>query len=336
MLISALFAPGAGRSERFLELGQTLLRRSGGHSLVACPGNLGGDYLPGARLLEPLAQAANYVESIRVATLALMDEHPDILVCVGGDGLASYVADTVRGSMGEGGKLSDCALLGVAAGTINVGPIVTLGPEGLEDLDLSRLVIAPVGAVEARVDGRHLAWGFNDIVIGTTFLGTVDGELACLSAEAMVLHGMKVVEEPQDEMTTEAFRVLKDGVVMEGGLRRPAQIVASPLARREFYARAVTGVLCEAGWKDDLAALALLDSVLVKTGALSSGEHGFARVDHLLFSPGEAMAVEGLSPKAYLMADGNPHELGGGRLELFRVARVVNVARVGSCPTGRA
>ena len=165
--------------------------------------------------------------TIRQAARGLAREGPDLFVCVGGDGLASYVADAL---LGDSHAALSLPLLGVAAGTANVGPIVSLGLEELRDLDPSALSLSKVGAVEARVGGRHLAYGFNDVVIGTTFLGRVEGEVRSLSAEAMARREEKLPEEPHAGIASRRFLVEKDGRPLKGAMARPAQIIAAPAA----------------------------------------------------------------------------------------------------------
>ena len=114
-----------------------------------------------------------YVEELRASVAAFAAWGADLLVCVGGDGLASYAADAMLAS----GKRM--AMLGIAAGTINVGPIVSAGIDEFEKWGASPdaapdvLAIEPTASVEDLVDGRHGAYGINDVVIGDTYLVSV-------------------------------------------------------------------------------------------------------------------------------------------------------------------
>jgi len=321
MRIAVLFAPGAGSARGFRELGRALSERLAGHEIAACPGAFGTDYLAQAASC-PFASSPSYVESIRAAVAALTAAPPELFVCVGGDGLASYAADALIGI-----GAAAVPLLGVAGGTANVGPIVTVGPGELGRLRVEALRLARVGAVDVAIGGRHVGYAFNDAVIGTTFLGTVEGRSASLSARAMAERGDQAVEEPDPRVAGEGFVVEKNGSRVPGGLPRPAQIVVSPLGEREFYGRAVTGALCESAHSENRAAVALLDSVLVKPSGADRGLLDFARVDHLLFGPGDVIRLRGLAEQAEVIVDGNPFLRGGADVEFAYRPDLVTVAR---------
>jgi len=320
MKTAVLFAPGAGGAENFGKAGEAILRRFLPAAMKTCAGALGGDYLPGAALCEFQA-ASGYVETIRSAVASLARGAPELFVCVGGDGLASYVADAL---CGEGLHIP---LLGIAEGTANAGPIVSMTAEELGGLDLDSLALERVGAVEALQDGLHLAYGFNDMVIASTFLGTVGGKVESLSVEAMAGRGIKVVEAPDPHMSTAGFWIAKNGHRLEKGMAHPAQLVVSPLRQGEFYGRAVAGVLCQAAYSPRLAGLALLESVLVRPSEVEEGVGDFARVDHLLFGPRDRLMVHGLSSGAGLVSDGNPFLLRNSDLEFRYRPELVAVAR---------
>ncbi|MCE1196592.1 hypothetical protein LWX53_08870 [bacterium] len=267
--------------------------------------------------------ALGYVEELRASVAALAAWGADLLVCVGGDGLASYAADAMLAS----GKRM--AMLGVAAGTINAGPIVSVGIENVEGRKLGDFETAPVAAVEVLVDGAHLAYGFNDVVIGDTCLGTVGGRAASLSATALLERGEKVETAPSPDIASADFCVLKNGKRLLSRLGRPAQIVASPLGRREFFARAVAGVLCDAPYMEGPAALALFDSVIVRAGPPERGIGDFSAAETLLFEPGDLVELRGLAAAGQLIIDGNPYARAGGTVGLKSVPGLVDVIQAG-------
>jgi hypothetical protein len=267
---------------------------------------------------------ASYVASIRGATACLASRAPDLFICVGGDGLASYVADALVGI-----GAASVPMLGVAAGTANVGPIVTVGPAELARLRVDELRFVRIGAIDVAIGGRHVGYGFNDVVIGTTFLGTVDGRGVSLSARAMATRGERALEEPDPRIAGEGFGVEKNGMKVPGGIARPAQIIASPLGEREFYGRAVTGALCESAHSANKAAVALLDSIVVKLSGVDHGLADFARVDHLLFGLGDRVLLRGLSERAEVVVDGNPFLRGEEVVEFAYRPDLAVAARMG-------
>ena len=297
------------------QMGWTLLAAAGaGGKEGASDGNAAAAPEPAAR---------GYVEDLRASVAALAAWGADLLVCVGGDGLASYAADAMLAS---GRRM---AMLGVAAGTINVGPIVSVGIEALSGRTLGGFGTEPAAAVEVLVDGAHVAYGFNDVVIGDTYLGTLGDRAASLSAAALLERGQKVEAAPSGDIAAADFCVRKNGKRLEPRLRKPAQIVASPLGRREFFARAVAGVLCDAPYMEGPAALALFDSVIVRAGPPERGIGDFSSAEQLLFEPGDLVEIGGLAAAGQLIIDGNPYARPGATVGLKSVPGLVDVAKAG-------
>ena len=165
----------------------------------------------------------------------------DLLVCVGGDGLASYAADAMLAS---GRRM---VMMGIAAGTINAGPIVSIGGEALDSGVLDDLRTESVAAVEVLVDGRHVAYGFNDVVIGDTCLGTMGDRVESLSATAILERGENSRPLPRAISRRRVFAYSLNGAARDAsgasGTRRRA------LGPR-ICARAVAGVLCNAPYME--------------------------------------------------------------------------------------
>jgi len=265
-------------------------------------------------------QATDYVRNLYTSVASLLEWGSEILICIGGDGLCSYVLDAMIAREREGpahsqsARSTRVALLGIASGTINVGPVIAFEPEDIPRLDVEALVTSSrksIDAVEVCVDGRHLAFGLNDVVIGNSFLGTLGGEVVNISARELLHSGKKLKIEPSADIVGENFRLRKNGAPIVVSTGSPAQIIVSPLRRREFFGRAIAGVLCNAAFMEGAAALGLFDTVIVRAAAPLRGFVDTARSEHLLFGPGDQIEIEGLSPDADLIVDGNPYERGG-------------------------
>jgi hypothetical protein len=327
MIVAVLFSPGAGGRNAFPRVGEILDSALAGCRILTCPGDLGSSFLPGAMAID-LDSGLPYVALMREAAGRLARGKPDLFVCVGGDGLASYVADALIAQRAMDPSAKDIPILGVGAGTANVGPIVSIPANNLERLDLHALSKVRVGAVEAKVGGKHLAYGFNDIVLGNTFLGTVGGVAQCLSAFAMASAGRHEPAQPEPTVAGAGFRVEKNGKAVAGASLRPAQIIASPLFAGEFHGRAVAGVLCEAAYTPGLAALSLLGSALVRPDSAEECYANFLRVDQLLFKPGDHITLDGLAETAEVVADGNPFLRHGLPVVLEYVPDLITVAKV--------
>lgn len=333
MKVGILFGPASGNGAA--ARAQALLsRRLAGRDVAVVEGLFGGGIFGETRansswtLLEP-GIPADYVGGLGAAVAAIASWGADLLICVGGDGLASYAADAMLAGP------CPMAMLGVAAGTINVGPIVTMGMEELSSFDLEKLSVGQVGAVEALMGDIHLAYGFNDIVIGDTFLGTLDGNSVSLSARAMLEEGLKRKKLPSSDIAGPSFSVRKNGAAIQPQLRRPAQIIVSPLGAREFYARAVAGILCNASYMKGAAALALFDSVMVKAEGPERGISDFSLSEQLLFEPGDWVELSGFGPEGHIIVDGNPFLRTKDAVQFRMVPDLVAVARMGNAGEGR-
>jgi len=117
---------------------------------------------------------------IERAVKAMLAEKVDTLIGVGGDGTLCAIANAVVAS---GAK---ARLLGIGAGSSNVGPLVTIRGKDLEGLDLSRLADHLVHGINVRVNGEPMGIAFNDVTFSNIFFGMRDGVRVDLDARAML------------------------------------------------------------------------------------------------------------------------------------------------------
>jgi len=320
-------ASGKGTAPETIALLASQLRAC---KVAVCGGMFGCDELPPGwsrltarpQLTQSLSggplQATDYVKNLYASVANLLEWGSEILVCIGGDGLCSYVLDAMIAREREGqapsARGNRVPLLGIASGTINVGPVIAFGPDDIPRLDIEALFTSSrksIDAVEVCVDGRHLAFGLNDVVVGNSFLGTLGGEVVNISARELLHSGRKLQIEPSAHIVGENFRLRKNGEPIAVSMESPAQIIVSPLRRREFFGRAIAGVLCNAAFMEGAAALGLFDTVVVRAAAPFRGFIDTARAEHLLFGPGDYIELEGFGPDADLIVDGNPYEREG-------------------------
>lgn len=293
-----------------------------GCTVAVCEGRFEAPIGGAQRLSVP--RSRGYVEELSAATRALCNWKPELLVCIGGDGLASYVADAMLASG------ADIPMTGIAAGTANVGPIIGVQASALCDCAKAAtgdFMLARAGAVEARSGGRHLGYGFNDVIIAESFLGTLDGKMVNLSAAAMLADGKKLAAVPAADIVTEDFSVRVDGQRCALPEFLPKQIVASMLRNGELSGRAMAGVLCSASYAGGLAALALLDTIVVKTGDPDRGFGNFAHSAHMVFGRERCVELSGLAGAAFAIIDGNPWPVSKGTVELAALPDLATVAR---------
>ena len=318
MKAAVIFSPGAGQRQHFSVIGNKLVRLFGAHQLITCPGSFGGDYLPGASVCEA-ERSGGYVEVLGSITRALLAQKPEVLISVGGDGIASYIADAMLTSGHH------VPMMGIAAGTANVGPIVCMSVDDLDCCDVSSWQYFTTGAVEVIADG-HVGYAVNDVVIGNTFLGTEDGGIVNLSARAMALNGAKEICRPDGNICGADFSISKNGKEAAHRMAHPGQIVISPLDRDRLEGRAIYGALCSAAYTPCKAALALTEQVMISADAEDAGMESFCPIEHLLFGPDDVVTLSGLTENAQLILDGNPYLRGDADVSLRYHPDLITVA----------
>ena len=319
MKIAVVFSPGAGQRQRFYDIGAKLTALFSGHEIITCAGNFGGEYLNSASVCEA-DRSGGYVETLGAMTLTLLKQNPDMMVSVGGDGIAAYIVD----AMLMAGY--NVPLMGVAAGTANVGPIVYITPEELDQYDASSWHYFKVCAVEV-TSGEHVAFAFNDVVIGNTFLGTSDdGEIVNLGAKAMALHSRKEICKADADICTEEFSIVKNGKTVPHRTAKPGQIIISPLDRDRLEGRAIYGALCSAAYSDCKGAIALTEKVMISAEAEDEGMESFCPIEHMLFGPDDTVVLSGFTDQADLILDGNPYIRNHETVELKFHLDIITVA----------
>lgn len=269
------------------------------HQLVTCMGHFGGEYIDESEICD-VDGTGGYVETVERITCTLLAKNLDLLITVGGDGIAAYIADAM---LTNGYNVP---MLGIAAGTANVGPIVCMQVEDLERCDINKWTKSSFSAIEV-ISGKHVGYALNDVAIGNTFLGTVDGQVVNLSAEAMALRGEKKIEQAYRDICTEDFLITKNGQTAKHKITCPGQIIASPLDRDPLAGRAIYGALCSAAYTPCKGALALTENVMISAEAEDEGMSDFCQIEHLLFGPGDEVLLTGLTENAQLILDGNPY-----------------------------
>ena len=238
------------------------------------------------RLVEP-GEAQGYFAVIRARVKALVEAGAERFVAVGGDGTATYV----RNAMYELGV--NLPILGVAAGTANVGPIVSVTLEELDGRHVSETREVCYDGISVFLEDRFLSLAFNDLIVGDTFLGTVDGETRSVSVRAL----------------------LEEGKLIPA--RTPiSQIVLSPVAHENHYGRAVYSVIGKCDWSEKKGVIALCDYIAVSFEDDGTGVERFSSTQYLIFGPNDQVELQGFTEEACLICDGNPYYLPGDRFDV--------------------
>lgn len=307
----------AGRQTAQQKILTALCDRWQGVELYGVAG-YGGELLP-KTLPEPAP--GTYLGRFSEAMTALLAEKPDLLISIGGDGTSAYAADWLLRS---GISLP---IFGFGAGTANVGPIVTEhDPENMPAPD--SLQVVTMGAIEALdSQGNHIAYGFNDLVIGNTLLGSVDGKTVTLDAYAMASEGAKRTCSCLETIAGPEFKARKNGNLLSTAFPKIGQVVAAPIEKEQesFYGRAVTGALCFTPGSPHRAAVYLSNVPIVCCEEAPYAYEEWLLGGQLLLMEGDTLQLEGLAPTVCAVADGNPYLLPDGSVTLRYVPNLLKV-----------
>lgn len=328
LIVNPAAGLGAARNLRVAGVAVAALRPE---RVWAGPGALGADALPAA---EPLALPEG-VAGGRAATQALaaaaVAAGVDALVVVGGDGTFADVAVALAAAG------SRCPIVGVGAGSTNAGALVTCTADDVAALAPAQLRAQAVDALAARVRdaaGRTVAdaLAFNDVVLGTTIVGTVDGDFVDLDAAAFV-RGERVRGRAR-ALACPGARVVK---------RSPTADVVVAAGRDVAFAVVGFSDVRHDPGKAIVGGVALSDYVRVPAGVLVASHPlvfaDFDLADHRAMEPlrsayagleaDDVLELTGLDGGAFLCADGNPlRDLRRDDVARVQVrAGVVSVAR---------
>ena len=280
----------------------------GDELLVSDEGLLFSD-LP-VQLVTPEFRDPGYYPVLLARVDALVKAGAQRFISVGGDGTATYV----RNAMYELGV--NLPILGVAAGTANVGPIVSVSLEQLEGRHISQAQEVTCDGLVVYVDGKFLSLAFNDLIVGDTFLATVDGQTRNVSVRALLEQGEILPQSPSKDIVTPDFRVELNGSLLQPGLCNIQQIVLSSVAHESHYGRAVYGAVGKCDWSEKKGVIALCDYIAVSFEDDGAGVSRFSSMEYLIFGPNDQVGLQGFSSKACLVCDGNPYLLPSDRFEV--------------------
>jgi NAD kinase len=284
-----------------LEVACLLIQKLGIKHVVTGPGSLGEEAVSNAHILSITALTGR--EASQAVAREAVKEGVEALVVIGGDGTMADVAFAIN----QAGKR--CPIMGIGAGSINAGDLVMCKADQLEKLTDVDFVVESIDALVAGCNDEVLAIAFNDIVIGTTIVGTVDGRFIDLDANAF-FDGIKIPGKPQ-AVGTDRSLVTKKGEkgtikVSEGN---SVGTVVVGFANYEcFFGKAIVGGVGFSLLIDAPAGCLVCDQPLVR---VQLDKQGFASMEpvhseYVSLADGEVISVTGMDYPAVLCADGNP------------------------------
>jgi NAD kinase len=284
-----------------LEVAHRLVQALDAKHIVTGPGLLGEDAVSNAHIL-PIAASTGRASSQAIA-LGAIQEDVEALVVIGGDGTMADVAFAVN----QTGKR--CPIMGVGAGSINAGDLITCKADQLEELVDVNFRVESIGALVAGCNDEVLALAFNDVVIGTTVVGTVGGDFINLDANAF-FDGTQIPGEPRPVGTDTAL-VTKEGETgrIEVSSGKAVGTVVAGFAHYDcFFGKAIVGGVGLSSLIDAPAGCLVCDQPLART---QLDKQTFATMEpvhstYVSLDDNEVILATGLGYPAVLCADGNP------------------------------
>lgn len=248
------------------------------------------------------SQIGSGFTSVTSAVEAMLDARAETMIGIGGDGTLAAVANTI---IDHG---SSARLLGIGAGSSNVGPLVTVSGDDLERLDLSCLAERSIHGIEVQVNNEPTGIAFNDVVFSNLFFGTKDGTRVDLDARAM-LNGVRQETQPCSVCGKET-RIYKNGTLMVDAQDTPiVQIIASPINDPLPYSgKAVSGLICWGPYLRKEGVLTAASAVLIRTQIAQADLVAVEPLSlrQVSFGDGDTIEIVGLESGAVVILDGNP------------------------------
>jgi len=296
MKIAVVFNPSAGRKKIFSEIGKDLNEKLKNQNVITGEAGYGKNYIYSEKVIA--LSGTSFLEKLEYLMNNFIEENPDIIIGVGGDGILTHIASILLK------RNIRIPLMGIAGGTANVGPLIRFNASNLLKMNFENFSIEEIPALKVNIPGKSSLYAFNDIVIGDTFLGTQNGNMVNLSVKDFLKFKMKIVKEPQTNLFNKNFTIKKNKTKISG-LFLPAQIVLSPLYKRKFYiGKAVSGSLCLADYFDNGAVICLSDTILIDSNLRRTPAPILSQ--HILFGKNDSIEFENLSEDLYFILDGNP------------------------------
>ena len=166
------------------------------------------------------------------------------------------------------------------------------------------------------LEGKFLSLAFNDLIVGDTFLGTVDGQPRSVSVRALLEEGKILPVTPSVDIVTGDFAVELNGREVRPSGGQIKQIIISSVANESHYGRAVYGAVGKCDWNEKKGVIALCDYIAVCFDEDGTGIDRFSDMKYLIFGPNDQVYLKGFTPKACLVCDGNPYLLPCDRVEV--------------------
>jgi len=240
----------------------------------------------------------------------LASRQVDLLLVIGGDGTLADVAYALVEMAAAPPRMGTATvpILGIGAGSTNVGPLITCHGTAVGSLVIENLETTLLPAALVKYQGALLGIGFNDCILGFTVIGTLDGQVRDLDARAK-MQGFNLLGQPGLVGTplTLVERVSPSGIVEVARGDWVSSVVIG-FSDPAFFGKAVTGGICLASYLHIPAGCLVTDSPMVRmeTTRQEVLTLGPVRSQYISFDETMYIRVSGMRSGTAVCADGNP------------------------------
>jgi hypothetical protein len=295
--------PRAGRGDASnARVARRLIETLRPETIFVGASEMGADALAGLRV-EPLDYAPAQGRA-RTPTLVakMLARAVDMIAVIGGDGTMADVAFALYRAA------SRVPILGVGIGSANVGGLVTILGNEVTQLAHARLEPRALDALIAGANGETLGIAFNDVVISTTVLATVNNQLTEVQVAPKIAG--ENIPGKSETIFTDATRVWRESPNGATEIARGDQVgtLLCGFPDSRFFGKAIAGQACLAAYLDLPAGCLVGSQLLVRMIAsaeeLMRNEPFVSR--YASFDEDGTIRATGLREGVALCADGNP------------------------------
>ncbi len=226
----------------------------------------------------------------------LSGQNVDAVVVIGGDGTLADVAMVCSETRWR------VPIIGIGTGSTNVGRLITCCANKAAELDPRDLETWSADCLTASFNGELVGLAFNDVVIGHTVVGTIDGRPTDLDA-AERMRGQLIPGRPRriGGSRTKVIRISQGVETLVAGGESVGTVVAG-------FGKAITGGICLAALAGLPAGCLVCDLPLaqIEIGATSLLRAAPISSKYVSLAEDISIVVENVCDGAVLCMDGNP------------------------------
>lgn len=234
---------------------------------------------------------------------ALASRQVDLLLVVGGDGTMADVAFALVETT------TAPPIMGIGMGSTNVGPLVTCRGSEVSGLDIDHLETDSLPAALVKYQQTLLGIGFNDCILGFTILGTLDGQVRDLDAQAK-MKGINLLGDPDRPVGTPLTLIERISPAGTVEIARGEWVgsVAIGFSAPAFFGKAITGGICLAAYLNIPAGCLVSDCTMSRIEITRQEALALAvqRSNYVSFDETMCIRVSGMRNGTAVCADGNP------------------------------